>query len=146
MTERKADVIGAIGIVLAMALGAATLWAARDFSPFGSAFPRTVGLLLIVFGGLYLVFVALGRTAPTAALQGSMARRVLVAAVMLGWGFALGPLGFLTSSAVAMTLLLVIAHHGRWTLRSAALFGAASGVVLMALYALFKLALLVPLP
>ncbi len=65
---------------------------------------------------------------------------------MLAWGFALGPLGFLPSSAAAMAALLLFANHQRWTLRTALLYGGASLGVLAALYGLFKLILLVPLP
>ncbi len=143
---KRPDIAGAVGCVLAIALGAAAWWAARDFSPLGSVFPRTVGALLIALGVLYLVFVALGRTKRAAALEGANVRRAGLAAVMLGWGFALGPLGFLPSSAVAMALLLVIAHHGRWTPRVVLLHGGSVGFVLIGLYALFKLALQVPLP
>lgn len=146
MTERSSDRAGAAGCVVAMATGAAAVWAARDFSSLGAVFPRTVGALLVALGALYLVFVALGRTRGADALTGSNARRLSVAAVMLAWGFALGPLGFLPSSAAAMAVLVAVAHHGRWSPRLAIVYGGATGLVLMALYALFKLVLLVPLP
>lgn len=146
MSEPRADLPGAIGSALAIAVGGAAYWAARDYSPLGAVFPRTVGVLMVALGALYLIFVALGRTRRAAAIQGSSFRRGAVAAVMLGWGFALGPLGFLPSSAAAMALLIAIAHHGRWTPRTAVLFGAAAALVLVGLYALFKHALLVPLP
>ncbi len=147
MTEPvRADIPGAIGSVLAIGVGAGAWWAARDYSPLGAVFPRSVGLLLVVLGGLYLALVAAGRTRRAAALQGAHLRRIGVAAVMLAWGFALGPLGFLLSSAVAMAALMVIAHHDRWSPRRATLYGAAAGGVLIGLYALFKFALQVPLP
>lgn len=146
MTEARRDLPGAIGCVLAIAVGAGAWWAAADYSKLGAVFPRTVGLLLIGLGVLYLVFFAAGRTRAPEALQGSMARRTGVAVVMLGWGFALGPAGFLPSSAVAMALLLLIAHHDRWSPRVVLLFGGSAALVLLGLYALFKHALLVPLP
>lgn len=146
MTERSIDLAGVVGSVLAIVVGAAAVWAARDFSPLGAVFPRSVGALLIALGALYIAFALLGRTQRSAALTGSMPRRAAVAAVMLGWGFALGPLGFLPASAVAMALLIAIANHDPWSARTAVVYGAAAGVVLIALYALFKHVLLVPLP
>jgi hypothetical protein len=147
MAERsRSDLAGAAGSVMAVAVGATAFLAARDFSSLGAVFPRAVGALLVVLGALHLILVALGRTRHGAPLDGSTARRALAAAVMLGWGFALGPLGFLPASAPAMAALVAIAHHGRWSARQAVLFGAAAAGVLLALYALFKHALLVPLP
>jgi putative tricarboxylic transport membrane protein len=142
----RPDLPGAVGSALAIAVGAASFWAARDFSALGSVFPRSVGVLLMVLGALYIALAVLGRTRRGATVEGSTARRALVAAVMLGWGFALGPLGFLPSSAAAMAALIAVAHHGRWSARQAVLFGAAAAGALLALYALFRHALLVPLP
>jgi putative tricarboxylic transport membrane protein len=145
-SAQGADRSGALGSVLAIALGAAAFWAARDYSTLGAVFPRAVGVLLMALGVLYLVFVLRGRTRRAPPLQGSSLRRGAVAAIMLGWGFALDALGFLPSSALAMALLLVVAHHERWSARTAVLYGGAAGLVLIALYALFKQVLLVPLP
>lgn len=147
MTERPSpDLAGALGSVLAMGVGAAAFWAAGEFSALGSVFPRTVGALMIALGATYLAFAALGRTVRAAPLEGSNLRRGGAAVVMLAWGFALGPLGFLPSSAAAMAALMVIANHGRWSLRVALAYGAALAVVLGGLYGLFKHLLLVPLP
>ena len=144
--QSAADLPGAVGSVLAMAVGAGAFWAARDYSTLGAVFPRAVGVLLMALGALYLVFVIRGRTRRAVHPQGSALRRGAVAAIMLGWGFALDALGFLPSSALAMALLLVVAHHERWTARTAVLFGGAAALVLIGLYALFKHVLLVPLP
>jgi hypothetical protein len=65
---------------------------------------------------------------------------------MLGWAFALPVMGFLASSAVAFSLLLILAQHERWTPRAALLYGASGAVVLGGLYTLFKWLLQVPLP
>lgn len=147
MTERAdRDLAGAIGCVLMMSIGAASFWVAGEFSALGSVFPRTVGALLIALGAVYLTFVALGRTARIAPLEGSNLRRGGAVVVLLAWGFTLGPLGFLPSSAAAMAALMAIAHHGRWSPRMALAYGAAAAVVLGGLYGLFKHLLLVPLP
>lgn len=149
MTEvhkTRGDVAGAIGSALAMAIGAAAIWAARDYSDLGAVFPRTVGGLMVALGAVYIALFVRGRTHAAAALEGSMARRCGVALAMLAWGFALEPLGFLASSAAAMAVLQVLAHHGRWTMRRTLAQAASTALVLAAFYALFKHALAVPLP
>jgi hypothetical protein len=88
----------------------------------------------------------LGRTRRVVGSDGSALRRTLVAVVMLGWGFALGPLGFLPSGAAAMAALLLIAQHDRWTLRTALLYGLSTSAILTGMYFLFKHVLQVPLP
>lgn len=140
------DTPGAIGSALFIGVGVAALAYSSEFSDLGAVFPRAIGGLMVAMGVLYLVFYALGRTQRAAQAGGSDLRRAGVAVVMLGWAFALVPLGFLTSSAIAFGLLLVLANHERWTGRSVLLYGAAGGLVLGGLYALFKLALQVPLP
>jgi len=146
MSEARADIPGAVGSALMVLIGAGAIWAARDYSDLGAVFPRTVGALLIALGVVYIVLVAMGRSRRAAAADGSFARRALVATVMLAWGFALGPLGFLPAGVAAMAALLLIAHHDRWTLRTALVYGLSCSAVLGMLYALFKHALQVPLP
>jgi putative tricarboxylic transport membrane protein len=140
------DVGGAIGSLIFIAIGAAALWHAGEYSMLGAVFPRGIGGLMVALGLLYLVLFALGRTRAVAPLEGSLVRRAGVAGVMLGWAFALVPLGFLGSSALAFVLLLAIANHERWTVRRALLYGASGALLLGGLYVLFKVVLLVPLP
>ena len=146
MPEIRPDIPGAIGSALMVLLGASAIWAARDYSDLGAVFPRTVGALLVALGGVYILLVLIGRTRRATGSDGSSLRRTLVAMVMLAWGFTLGPLGFLPSGAAAMAALLLIAQHGRWTLRTALLYGLSTSVILVGMYALFKHALQVPLP
>ncbi|MDH5339283.1 MAG: tripartite tricarboxylate transporter TctB family protein [Rubrivivax sp.] len=148
MTEpaRRPDLPGAAGSALMLALGAAALYFAREFSDLGAVFPRAIGAFLVGLSALYIVLVASGRTRRAAGPAGSHLRRAGVAAVMLGWAYALPALGFLASSAVAMTLLMLLAQHDRWTPRRALGVGAGAAAVLIGLYTLFKLALQVPLP
>ncbi len=146
MSEVRSDLPGALGSAAAIVVGAAAIWAARDYSDLGAVFPRSVGALLVALGALYIVLTLAGRTQRVAALGGSFVRRAATAATLLAWAYTLGPLGFLASSAAAMAALLVIANHDRWTLRRAVLYSAASALVLIGLYSLFKIALQVPLP
>lgn len=144
--EPRPDIPGAIGSGLMVLIGAGAIWAARDYSDLGAVFPRTVGALLVALGIVYIVLVLAGRSRRVAGEHGSAARRALVALVMLAWGFALGPLGFLPCGIAAMASLLLIAHHGRWTLRSALVYGVTTALVLGLMYGLFQHALQVPLP
>lgn len=146
MTEIRPDIPGAIGSALMVLLGAGAIYAARDYSDLGAVFPRTVGALLVALGIVYILLVVLGRTRRVTGSDGSALRRTLVAIVMLGWGFALGPLGFLPSGAAAMAALLLIAQHDRWTLRTVLLYGLSISVILGGMYFLFKQILQVPLP
>lgn len=146
MTTTRPDIPGAIGSAFMVVIGAAAIWAARDYSDLGSVFPRTVGALLVALGLVYIALVFLGRTQRSGDVEGSTIRRALVAVVMLAWGFALGPLGFLPSGLAAMAALLMIAHHDRWTLRTALTYGLSTAVVIGLMYTLFKHALQVPLP
>lgn len=141
MPEIRPDIPGAIGSALMVLLGAGAIWAARDYSDLGAVFPRTVGALLVALGCVYILLVLIGRTRRATGSDGSSMRRTLVAVVMLAWGFALGPLGLLPSGAAAMAALLLIAQHERWTLRTALLYGLSTSVILVGMYALFKLAL-----
>ena len=146
MLDSRSDIPGAVGSALMVMIGAAAVWASRDYSDLGAVFPRTVGALLVVLGIVYIVLVVLGRTRRGEAVDGSSIRRALVAVVMLAWGFALGPLGFLSSGVAAMAALLMIAHHDQWTLRTALGYGLSIAAVIGLLHTLFKHVLQVPLP
>lgn len=146
MRWSSTDVAGVVGCLVLIAVGVAAIVYSKDFSPLGSVFPRTISGLMIGLGALYLVLALMGRTVVSEAAEGSNARRVAVALVMLGWAFGLGRIGFLASSGVAMALLLVIANHERWSARSVAVYGLVSAAVLGALYGVFHFALQVPLP
>ncbi len=146
MAELRPDIPGAIGSGLMVLVGAGAIYAAQDYSDLGAVFPRTVGALLVALGIVYILLVTLGRTRRVAGADGSALRRALVALIMLGWGFALGPLGFVPSGAAAMAALLLVAQHERWTLRTALLYGLSTSLILAGLYVLFKHVLQVPLP
>jgi hypothetical protein len=140
------DVGGAIGSVIFIAVGAVAVWQAGEFSMLGAVFPRGIGGLMVALGVLYLVLFALGRARAVTPLEGSLVRRAGVALVMLGWAFALVPLGFLGSSALAFVLLLALANHERWTARRLLLYPLSGAALLGGLYVLFKIVLAVPLP
>jgi hypothetical protein len=140
------DVAGVVGCLLLIAAGIAAIVYSQDFSPLGAVFPRTIAGLMIGLGIVYLVLAWRGRTRAEAPAGGSMARRAGVAVVVLAWALLLDRLGFLTSSAIAIALLLVIANHERWSLRNMVVYALVSAAVLGVLYSVFRFALQVPLP
>ena len=143
---RRRDIGGAVGCVLAVIIGAAAIWNARNFSALGAVFPRTMSALMIALALLFLVLVLMGRTRPAEPAGGSNWRRAGVAVVILAWAYLLVPLGFLGASAAAIVALLVIANHNPWTPRTVLGYGISAAFVLAAFYVVFKHVLQVPLP
>lgn len=145
-TNDGRDVPGLIGCGLAIGLGVAAIATSGDFSSLGAVFPRAISGLMIVFALGYIA-LALRRPLPKpAAGPGSALRRIGTVVVLLGWAFALQPVGFLASSVCASTALLLLAQHDRWTLRSVLLCSLFTALVVGGLYTLFRFILQVPLP
>lgn len=132
--------------VIFIVIGITAISAARDYSPLGSVFPRTISALLIFLCGLYLVLAWLAPHPLPIQDEGSNIRRAAAAFIMVAWAFALAPVGFLLSSVVAFVMLLVITHYGNWTPRIALFYAVGTTVLIASLYLLFRVALQVPLP
>lgn len=126
-------------------LGALALWGARDMSPLGSVFPRAIGSAMILFAMMDLVgrWLAPHREEPP---EGSNRRRVMLAAIMLGWALSLSTVGFFVTSLAASLLLLLVANHEPWTGRRAVGYVVSTIAVVAGLYAVFAFGLEVPLP
>ena len=147
MNEKaRRDIPGIAGSVVFIIIGILAYWGARDFSPLGSVFPRTMAVAMVVFSAVYIAMALLRPSAPPALPAGSYWRRGGVMAVLIAWSFLLGPVGFLTTSVVAYTALLVIANYDRWTPRTAVIYAVAGTLVLGGLYWVFRYVLQVPLP
>jgi len=147
MNEKlRRDTPGIAGSVVFIIIGILAFWGARDFSPLGSVFPRTMAVALVVFAAAYIAMALLRPTAPAAMPIGSPWRRGAVMAVLLAWAFLLEHVGFLATSVVAFSALLVIANYDRWTPRMAVIYSVAGALVLCGLYWVFHQVLQVPLP
>ena len=140
------DLPGIAGSVVFIVVGMLAFWGARDFSALGSVFPRTMAVAMVVFAAAYIAMALLRPSAPVATPTGSPWRRGAVMAVLLAWAFLLGKVGFLATSIVAYTALLVIANYDRWTPRMAVTYAVVGALVLGGLYSVFHLVLQVPLP
>ena len=103
-------------------------------------------LPVVVFAAAYIAMALLRPSAPAAMPVGSPWRRGAVMVVLLVWAFLLGQVGFLATSVVAYTALLVIANYDRWTPRMAVIYAVVGTLVLGGLYWVFRHVLQVPLP
>lgn len=138
---------GGAALAAGLALVAAwALWTTREFSLFGSIFPRTAGVVLLV-GSLAVVVRELrGRDgAPPRRWQG-VGRGVALVAVMAAWIASLEWVGFAASSGLAFVLLAALSFGTRPTLRQAVLGAVAAGVLVLGLQLVFERVLSVKLP
>jgi len=147
VSERtKRDVRGIVGCAIAVAGGALAYYHAKEFTPLGSVFPRTVAAAMMIFAAVYIAIALLRPGVQPAQPAGSVWRRVALVVVLAAWSIFLEMVGFLTTSVAAYAAILVIANYDRWTPRMAAVYTVASAAVLGGLYAVFRYGLQVPLP
>lgn len=142
----RRDVAGIAGAAFFIVVGSLAIWHARDFSPLGSVFPRTIGATMVLLSIVYIVMaVARPGGAPPPA-GGSNVRRTALVAVMLAWAMLFETVGFLSTSVAAYALIMLIANYDRWTPGRAVAYVAAGALLLGGLYAVFAMVLQVPLP
>ncbi len=147
MSERqRPDIPGIVGSAIFIVLGALAYYHAREFTPLGSVFPRTMAVIMMLFSAIYIATTLLRPTGMPPRAGGSHVRRGLLVAVMVAWSFLLEHAGFLTTSIVAYAAIMLITNYDRWTPRRAVGHVAAGALVLGSLYAVFKYGLQVPLP
>jgi len=142
----RRDIAAIAGSVAFIIVGVLAFWGARDFSPLGSVFPRTISVAMVVLAAAYIAMALLRPTAPAKKPSGSPWRRGAVMVVLIAWAFLLGRVGFLATSVAAYTALLVIANYDRWTPRMAVIYALVGTAVLGGLYWVFRFVLQVPLP
>ena len=142
----RRDVSGIAASAVFIVLGVLAIWGARDFTPLGSVFPRTIAAAMIVFAVVYIAMALLRPKAPAALAAGSNWRRGALIVVLLAWAFLFEKLGFLATSVCAYAAILVIANYDRWTPRLAVVYTVVGAMVLGGLYAIFYSVLQVPLP
>jgi putative tricarboxylic transport membrane protein len=126
--------------------GALALWYSREFSVLGSVFPRTIGTTMIVLSIAHIFVALVRRAAPQPRAAGSAWRRIALIAVFVAWSTLLEHVGFLATSIVAYTAILLVSNYDRWTARMAIAYGLTGALVLGGLYAIFRFLLQVPLP
>ena len=140
--------IGSLVISLAFVLiGVVVLYDTAGYSDVDSKiFPRAAAIALILSAGASCVMWML-RPAPVQGFgDGSWWRRVLLVGSMLVAALLMPRIGFLPAGVLVFAGGLVAGMEDRWSVRTLALYGACSLVIVTAFYALFKYGLYVPLP
>lgn len=127
-------------------LGLYILWEAQYFSPLGSAFPRLVGIVMLVAAAILAIAVLARQQRPAKDVGGSNARRAALALALMGWT-ALAPiLGFVIASLIGFAAVGVVAKYDRWSVRGWLGFGLAALAGVLAFCFVFAVFLNVPLP
>ncbi len=109
-------------------------------------FPQTVATVLIVFSVIAFVSGLLRPLDEEGFGNGSWWRRFALVVTMLLACFAMPYIGFLAAGAIAFAGGLISAMHDHWTPGKLVLYWGSGAVIMAAFYAVFKFALLVPLP
>ncbi|HXV11339.1 MAG TPA: tripartite tricarboxylate transporter TctB family protein [Burkholderiales bacterium] len=146
MNNSERDLRGIIASLVFAAIGVLAIYHARDFSPLGAVFPRTIAAAMIVLCAVYVVFAVLRPIAVEKPQPGSAGRRIALAIAMLAWALLLEPLGFLLTSIACFAATLVIANYDKWTPRLAVTYAGVGILVLGTLYGVFSYVLQVPFP
>lgn len=142
---------GSIGSLLVSAffifVGIMTLYDTTGYSDVDSkVFPQTVAIILIICASGSIIYQFMRPSTEGGFGQGVWWRRVMLIVTMLVACLAMPYLGFLLAGSIAFAGGLISAMHDRWSVGSALLFGCCGLLIMTAFYALFRYALLVPLP
>ncbi len=137
------------GLVVAVGtfgLGLYVLWEAQFFSPLGSAFPRLVGIVILIAAVILAIAVLMWQQRPAKDSGGSNARRAALGLALVIW-IALAPiLGFVIASLIGFAAVGIVAKYDRWSMRGWFGFGLATSAGVLAFCFVFVVFLNVPLP
>jgi putative tricarboxylic transport membrane protein len=147
-TEAQRDYGTVLFAVIFSLLGLSVLWQTAGMSDLGSVFPRTVAIVIILCSLGLIARALLVRKAAEAGRgqEESMARRAMLVVVMLAWILLLPVLGFVLASILGFLALTAVANYDPWTPRLAGIYALSALIIVGAFYAVFALALNVPLP
>lgn len=147
-TDVKKDTGGAVVAACLTALGALVVFDTTTYADSDSAvFPRTFAIVMILASVAYIVTWLMGRGASAGEAEaGSMPRRVLLVAIMLGGTLAMPWVGFLAASIPVFAALTLVAMYDPWTKARAVVYPLVGIAIVLGFYVLFKEVLLVPLP
>lgn len=109
-------------------------------------FPRAAAIVLILTAGASCVLWLLRPTPAQGFGDGRWWRRIVLVGAMLAAALLMPRIGFLAAGALVFAGGLAAGMEERWSLRSVGLYGLCSIVIVVAVHALFKYALYVPLP
>ena len=147
--DKRRDTGGMIIAALFILIGVVAIWDTTTMVDADSfVFPRAVSIIMIV---LSIFFIAWNLMRPPAGeaqtpQPGSTPRRVALVAAMLGSAAAMPYTGFFIAGLGAFAVIMVIAMYDRWTRFRLIVYPLVCLAVVAGFFALFKKALLVPLP
>jgi len=144
---RRTDV-GAITIVaLLLIIAAAALWQTRDFSPLGSIFPRTIGIVLLI-ACVITLWRTLRRRAPMSRglARDGWVRGAALILVMALWIALFEKVGFVAAGIAAYVALAIITERDPLTLRRLVRFLLVAVAFVVVFQLVFVQGLKVPLP
>lgn len=138
-SRRKSDVGAALMAALIAAVAAVMLWETKEFSQFGSIFPRVAGSVMLL-GSLFVLARTLLGKGPAGAQRSSsgLVSSVALILVMLVWILVLEWAGFALASWASFVALAFIADGKRPSLRKAALYAVVGLVLVFGLQFLFQ--------
>ena len=146
----RADSVNRPDIIAALfflALAAVVWWDTADYGDRDSyVFPNTVTAMMSLFSLLLLWRAIFRPSAATAALDGSVPRRVGVFAVMLLAALFIPQAGFYVAAAGMLVALTFAANFAPWSKKRVLLYTACLVGVSATLYLIFLHVFLVPLP
>jgi putative tricarboxylic transport membrane protein len=138
------------GVVVAAGLGvlgAVGIAKTEGMSALGAVFPKTIATALLVFAVVFILWTLFwpqGKVRQQE--QGSWWRRVALVLIMLLWIGLLRWLGFVGASVIGFAGLVVVGNYFEWSARRVLIYAITSAALIGGFYALFALALNVPLP
>lgn len=144
--ERTERDWGGLAVALAcIALGAWVLYEANGYTRFAAVFPRTVAIVMMLAATGWIVMVAIGKGRSSGTIGGSLWRPFALIGVGAGWALLIPKLGFLGAGVVGFIGAMLVAKFHSWTWRGWLGHVAIAVIVTASAYALFAMALNVPL-
>tara|TARA_Y100000813_G_scaffold193219_1_gene172222 strand:- start:250 stop:732 length:483 start_codon:yes stop_codon:yes gene_type:complete len=151
-TDAKHDTGGAVISTIFIGIACLVIWDTQSYvDPDSAVFPKTFALVLIAASLAYILQWIFRRTGVQEETGedtggGSVIRRVLLIAVMLGGTLAMPVLGFIGSALPVFAALTLVAMYDPWTRFRAIVYPLVGIAVVLGFFYLFREVLQVPLP
>lgn len=143
----KRDAGSLVVALVFVLIGVVVLYDTTGYADMDSKiFPRAAAIVLILTAGTACILWLLRPTPVQGFGDGRWWRRIVLVGAMLAAALLMPWIGFLAAGMLVFAGGLMAGMEDRWSLRSLSLYGLCSVVIVVAVHALFKYALYVPLP
>ena len=147
----RRDPAGTSLALVFLALGGFMVLRSGDMTAMGAVFPRAIGIAMAVFSVALiarnlLLKAKVNQRAESGEPGLSRWRQVALVTILLVWAFAMTRLGFFTTAALAMMLLVFVASFDALSPKRLLVYGLSVIAIAVGAYLLFVHALLVPAP